>query len=284
MKKNRVSVSVSFIAIAIALAAVVTCVVCNAGNVPVGKLPVRPWAVIGKANLSNAVETRVGIILKSLEGKIMPSPDLPQDIWKSPYKTAAYYCGNLSEEGYVPDGLEAIIDRRSVNERWPDQVPWVMGADESAMRSAVIALLRAPAVFRIVADGVVKATVGTTSDKTAKNRKKIMEMLDTAHAYLDTFDMKAEDAWLAECKHATAKAVEADNADKKTFGERSFFAVQYRFNQYGPGKYKEGAAPSADRYIQTFIFRRLKDGMTEKEIRADIWTLRRSLRPRNVEL
>ena len=111
-----------------------------------------------------------------------------------------------------------------------------------------------------------------------------MEMLDTAHAYLDTFDMKAEDAWLAECKQATAKAVEADKADKETFGERSFFAVQYRFNQFGPGKYKEGAVPSPDRFIQTFIYRRMKDGMTEKDIRADIWTLRRSLRPRNVEL
>ena len=279
MKKN----SVSFIAIA--LAAVVTCV-CIAGNVPpVGKLPgSAPWRVLAEKNLETVVETRVGIILKSLEGTLTLSPDLPKEIWRSPLKTAAYYCVCSTEAGIPPDGLEVIIDGRSVNERWPDQVPWVMGADEKAMRSAVIALLRAPAVFRIVADGVVKATVGTTSDKTAKNRKKIMEMLDTAHAYLDTFDMKAEDAWLAECKQATAKAVEADKADKETFGERSFFAVQYRFNQFGPGKYKEGAVPSPDRFIQTFIYRRMKDGMTEKDIRADIWTLSRSLRPRNVEL
>ena len=263
---------ISRVSYVLAALAAVTCVAVCLG----GKLPVKsPWEIIGKANLSNAVEKRVGIILQAIEGTIAPIPNLPKEIWQSPYKTASYYCRNSSLEGMVPDGLEAIIDYSAGNERWPDQVPCKMSAGDMARRSAVIEHLRSPKVIKIVVEGVVKGAVGTTPDKTAKNRKKVLDMLDTAHAYLDTFDMKAEDAWLAECKQATAKAVEAD---KKNDSNESYFAVQYRFNQFGPGKYKEGAVPSDERYIETFVYRRLKDGMTKNELRAIIFNVRRALR------
>lgn len=268
MKKNRISRTVA------ALAAVVTCVavavsVCLGGSVP--------WREEAAQNLSAIAEARVGIILNSINGTLAPSPDAPKEIWQSPLKTAAYYCLNSTEAVKPVDFLGSIIDLSAMNERWPDQSNWKMGADETALRSAVISLLRSPAVFKIVVEGVVKATVATTSEQTAKNRTKILQMLDTAHAYLDTVDMKAEEAWLAECKQSIAKAVEAD---KKSGGNDAYYAVQYRFNQFGLGKYKEGVAPSPDRYIQTFVYRRLKDGMTVTEIRSAIRTVQSALMPK----
>jgi hypothetical protein len=268
MKKNRVSRLVT------ALAAVVTFVAvavsfCLGGSVP--------WREEAAQNLSAVAEARVCIILKSIEGTLAPSPDAPKEIWQTPLKTAAYYCINPTEAGKQEDFLGSIIDLSAMKERWPDQVNWKMGADEMALRSAVISLLRSPAVFKIVTEGVVKATVATTSEKTAKNRTTILQMLDAAHAYLDTVDMKAEEAWLAECKQSIAKAVEAD---KKSGGNDAYYAAQYRFNQFGPGKYKEGAVPSADRYIQTFVYRRLNDGMTTTEIRSAIRSVQTALTPK----
>jgi hypothetical protein len=268
MKNNRVSRLVT------ALAAVVTFVAvavsfCLGGSVP--------WREEAAQNLSAVAEARVVIILKSIEGTLAPSPDAPKEIWQTPLKTAAYYCLNSTEAGKPVDFLGSIIDLSAMKERWPDQVNWKMGADEMALRSAVISLLRSPAVFKIVTEGVVKATVATTSEKTATNRTTILQMLDAAHAYLDTVDMKAEEAWLAECKQSIAKAVEAD---KKSGGNDAYYAAQYRFNQFGPGKYKEGAVPSADRYIQTFVYRRLKDGMTTTEIRSAIRSVQTALTPK----
>lgn len=204
---------------------------------------------------SRAVYIRTKILLAVTSLKLGPLDDAVQspNYYANVWKVAAYYCLNLTEakEDYKEDLLKDLWNHGDIASIDPEV---------AQRRQAVIEMLNSnPLVLKALARSIAIAATGTTPGHSNAMRQPLLHMTDVARAYLINLKGDEELRWYQECQGVIFTAKKSDDPD-------AYLKVCYRFNQFGPGKFKEGALPSTDRWIETFVFRRLLDGMSEESI------------------
>ncbi len=193
---------------------------------------------------------RIKIILAVTSLKLRPTDDALKgrnyyaDVWK----TVSYFCLRPTEAGleYPEDLLKDLWNERNKEGSVIPGVPSI-DHDVDQRRQAVIEMLSSnPLIVKALTRSIALAATGTTPGYSKAMRQPLLHMTDVARAYLMKLNGDEELRWYLECQGAIFTAKKSDDPD-------AYRKVCYRFNQYGPGKFKDGALPSSDRWIETFV-------------------------------